>query len=89
MTSNAPPTYRSIFFFLFFFSPLPFLSREYRFLSRPRRVFKTSGYHRGRCADSRIGIKFQYAIILDPDFFYPIRLISLLAIPILIKLYRD
>lgn len=75
MTSNAPPTYRSIFFslllfFFFFFFPLPFLSREYRSLSTSTRL-RNLGYHGGHCADSRIGIKFQYTITLDPDFFLP------------------
>lgn len=73
-----------LLFFFFFFFPLPFLSREYRSLSTSTRL-RNLGYHGGHCADSRIGIKFQYTITLDPDFFYliyPIRLIFLLAVPI-------
>lgn len=80
----VPFFFLSFFFSFFFFFPLPFLSREYRSLSTSTRL-RNLGYHGGHCADSRIGIKFQYTITLDPDFFYliyPIRLIFLLAVPI-------
>lgn len=86
VTSNAPPTYRSIFFF--FFSSLSFLANIDSF--QPRRVFETWISSWTLCRVGRIGIKFHLLwILIFFTRFVPFNLIFLLVIIPISKLHRD